>query len=181
MKILIFGVSNAGKTTIGKLLAKRIGYNFYDLDDEVKKEYKMTLEDFVHTQNLLWRDQKRGRVIKKVFAKEENIVFAISPISYPDNFKNRIMNTDILSIELTDTAENIFNRLIFSDKNDNLYKDDDYKELHKDYYLSDIQRDLYWYGKIYSQMEIVNKFEIRNESPDQVVKRLILEYNLEKI
>ena len=38
MKILLFGVSNVGKTTIGTMLAKRLGFNFYDLDEEVKKK-----------------------------------------------------------------------------------------------------------------------------------------------
>ena len=181
MKILIFGVSNVGKTTVGRLLANRLGYSFYDLDDEVKKEYQMTLEEFVHTENLHWRDQKRGRVIKKILARNENMVFAITPISYPDNFKSRIKNADVLAVELIDTAENIFDRLIFSDENDNLYEDNDYKELHRDYFLSDIQEDIEWYGTVYSQIGITNRFKIQNESPEQVVERMILEYNLENI
>ena len=39
MNILLFGVSNVGKTTIGKIMAEKLGYSFYDLDDEVKKYY----------------------------------------------------------------------------------------------------------------------------------------------
>ena len=58
MKILLFGISNVGKTTIGTILAKELEYSFYDLDEEVKKEFQMTLEEFVHTENLRWRDQK---------------------------------------------------------------------------------------------------------------------------
>ena len=46
MKILLFGVSNVGKTTVAKLLAKRLGIAFYDLDIEVKKHLEMTLEEF---------------------------------------------------------------------------------------------------------------------------------------
>ena len=65
-------------------------YSFYDLDEEVKKEFQMTLEEFVHIENLRWRDQKRGRIIKKILSKEENMVFVISPISYTDNFGKRI-------------------------------------------------------------------------------------------
>lgn len=38
------------------MLAKQLGYSFYDLDEEVKKEFQMTLEELVHTENLRWRD-----------------------------------------------------------------------------------------------------------------------------
>jgi len=37
MKICLFGVSNVGKTTVGKLLAERLDIKFVDLDEEVKK------------------------------------------------------------------------------------------------------------------------------------------------
>ena len=178
MKILLFGISNVGKTTIGTILAKELEYSFYDLDEEVKKEFQMTLEEFVHTENLRWRDQKRGRIIKKIISKEENMVFVISPISYTDNFGKRITEDDILSIELVDTPANIFDRLVFSDIDDTIYKDDDYKNQRRDYYMSDIKADLEWYGNVYSKIGIKNRFEMNNDSPKTVVKRLIKEYGL---
>ena len=66
----------------------------------------MTLEEFVHTENLRWRDQKRGRIIKKILAQEEEMVFVISPISYTDKFSKRIIKDDILPIQLVDTPAN---------------------------------------------------------------------------
>ena len=39
MKLLIWGVSNVGKTTIGKELSKRLNCKFYDIDDEITKIY----------------------------------------------------------------------------------------------------------------------------------------------
>ena len=39
MKILLFVVSNVGKTTLGSMLAKRLGYNFYGLDEDVKRAF----------------------------------------------------------------------------------------------------------------------------------------------
>ena len=138
----------------------------------------MTLEEFVHTENLRWRDQKRGRIIKKILAKEKNMVFVISPISYTDNFGKRITEDDILSIELVDTPANIFERLVFSDINDTIYKDDEYKNQRLDYYMSNIKADLEWYGNVYSKIGIKNKFEINNDSPEIAVKRLIKEYGL---
>ena len=113
-------------------------YSFYDLDEEVKKEFQMTLEEFVHIENLRWRDPKRGRIIKKILSKEENMFFVISPISYTDNFGKRITEDNILSIELVDTPANIFDRLVFSDTDDTIYKDDDYKNQCRDYYIKHV-------------------------------------------
>ena len=178
MKILLFGVSNVGKSTIGSMLAKQLGFCFYDLDDEVKNEFQVTLEEFVNTENLRWRDQKRGRIIKKILARDENMVFAITPISYTENFSKRIIGDDILPIELVDTPANIFDRLFFSDADDITYEDDEYKNQHRDYYMTEIQADIDWYGNVFSKIGITNKFEIRNESPEIAVKRLIMEYGL---
>ena len=178
MKILLFGVSYVGKTMTGKLLAERLGFKFYDLDEELKSYLGMTLEEFVHTSDLRRRDQKCGSIIKKIIRLEEDIVFAITPISYTGNFKTRIIADDILLIELYDTAENIFSRLVFSDENDNVYMDDDYKEEHKDYYLKEIQADLDWYARIYAEIGIQNRVFMYNDPPEKVVDRIIMEYSL---
>lgn len=37
MKILLFGITNVGKSTIGKMLSKELNYDFDDIDDEIKK------------------------------------------------------------------------------------------------------------------------------------------------
>ena len=142
MKILLFGVSNVGKTTIGKLLAEKIKFSFYDLDDEIKKYYGITLEEFVH------------------------------------NFEKCIVADDILLIELCDSPENIFSRLVFSDEEDNLYIDLQYKNEHKEYYMNEIREDIHWYGQIFDKIGVKNKFAMNNDGPEKVVSRLIKEYGL---
>lgn len=176
MTIFLFGVSNVGKTTTGELLARKLGYDFYDLDEEVKKYYNTTLEDFVHTGNLEERDWKRGRVIDMVMEKGGNKVFAITPISYPTNFNQYLVCKDVLAIELQDSPEHIFDRLVFSDENDYVYKDDEYKNAHKDYYILDIQKDIWAYAS--SFLGVKNKFYMNNDSPKRVVERIMKEYEL---
>ena len=179
MKICLFGVSNVGKTTVGKLLAERLDIKFVDLDEEVKNRLKMSLEEFVNTENLRWRDQKRGSIIKKIIKMEEDVVFAISPISYIENFKTSVISDDNLLIELYDTPENIVSRLIFSDENDEIYTDDNYKNANKDYYMKDIQADLDWYGMVNAKIGIYNRVLENNKSKENDVDRIIMEYNLE--
>lgn len=37
MTILIFGMGNIGKSTVGELLVRKIGYDFIDMDTKIKK------------------------------------------------------------------------------------------------------------------------------------------------
>lgn len=39
MTIFLFGALNAEKTTTGEMLSRKLEYDFYDLDEEVKKFY----------------------------------------------------------------------------------------------------------------------------------------------
>ena len=60
--ILLFGISNVGKTTVGQLLAAELGYKFYDLDEETKLYCHMTLEEFVNTISYYERDKIRENI-----------------------------------------------------------------------------------------------------------------------
>lgn len=77
-----------------------------------------------------------------------------------------------------DTPENIFSRLVFSDENDNIYSDDNYKNEHKDHYIKEIQADLDWYGMINDRIGIRNRLFVDNDPPEKVVDRIITEYGL---
>ena len=173
MKILLFGVSNVGKTTVGKQLAERLGYMFYDLDEEIKKYMNMTLEEFTNTSDLEWRDRKRGIVMKHILDLNEELVLAVTPISYTGNISRSIHASDSLLIELYDSPENIFSRLVFSDENDHVYTDDEYKERYKQYYLKMISEDLEWYGKTYRRLNIQNRVYMNNDSPEKVVDKIL--------
>ena len=176
MTILLFGVSNVGKTTIGEKLARRLGYVFYDLDEEVKKYYDTTLEEFVNMGTLNERDKKRGLIISKIMESSLDKIIAVSPVYYASNFNQHISGKDVLAIELQDMPENIFQRLVFSDETDEMYKDEEYKNLHKKYFISEIKKDLTCYKRSFSKVK--NKFHINNDSVEMVVERIIKQYNL---
>ncbi len=177
MNILLFGISNVGKTTAGRIIAGKLGYDFYDLDEEVSKHSNMTIEEFVGTVWPYERDKTRGEVIGKLLAIDSNKVIAVTPMYYTIWFSKYLKRDGVLAIELQDEPENIFNRLIFTDENGQVYADSgEYREKHKKHYLREVKKDITYYKKPFSRIE--NKFWIGNDSPDVIADRLINQYNL---
>jgi gluconokinase len=80
--VIIFGVSGAGKTTVGKLLAHELGWRFYEADDfhlpaNIEKMYRgvpLTDED-----RWPWLERLRELITQRVEAGE-NAVLACSAL-----------------------------------------------------------------------------------------------------
>ena len=172
MVILIFGVSNVGKTAIGKKLAEKLDYSFYDLDEEIKKTFHTTLENFMKENP--WKHERfilKGNVLKKTIADYEgNKVIAVSPIYEARNFNSLLDREDVIAVELQDTEEHIFERLVFSDENDVVYRDDEYKEEHRDYYMKDIHEDIMYVKQIFKKIKW--KYFIDNKTVEQAAEEL---------
>jgi gluconokinase len=80
--VIIFGVSGAGKTTIGKLLAEELGWQFYEADDfhpranieKMRSGRPLTDED-----RWPWLELLREQITRSLAAKE-NAVLACSAL-----------------------------------------------------------------------------------------------------
>ena len=136
MQLLIWGISNIGKTTIGRELSKRLNCKFYDIDDEIIKIYG-GIDNFqkIFPNNYDRFDEKEELMLNVINNETEDFIMAVSPI-YSVSVVEDILMTNTISIEITDTPEAIYDRLI-------LEGDDalEYKEIHKDYYMREIKRD----------------------------------------
>lgn len=176
MNILLFGVSNVGKTTTGQLLASKLGYKFYDMDEEVKSYLHITLEEFVNTVWPYERDKIRGEVLGKLILRQEDKVIAATAMYYSRWFSKYLLHDDVVAVELQDSPEHIFSRLVFSDENDQVYKDDEYRDAHASYYLREIKKDITYYKRAF--VKISRKLNMDNDPPEKVVERLMERFNL---
>ncbi|MFQ6791874.1 MAG: shikimate kinase [Thomasclavelia sp.] len=153
MNILLFGVENVGKKSIGKKLAQLLNYDFYDLSQEIKKESNQTLENYC---NSFVDDYKyhsaKIKLLNSLIKKSVNSIIAVSPINYQELLTPYINNENILPIVLKDTPEHIFDRIVFYDENDEPFKDEEYKNKHKQHYLDEILQDIYDYSHIYENI-----------------------------
>lgn len=174
MVILLFGITNVGKTVTGEKLAKKLKFPFIDMDEEIKKRFKTTLEIFMKDHPSSYeRGQIKGNLLKDLLKEnKDNIVIAVTVIYYSDFFDPFLDMENVIAIELQDSKEHIYDRLVFSDENDIVYKDDLYKEEHKDYYMNDIHEDILYAENLYRKIK--NKYFINNQSVDDVVDGLIV-------
>lgn len=173
MVVMLFGISNVGKTVTGKKLAEKLNYEFFDLDEEIKKRFQTTLEKFMNEYPFPHgRAKVKGKNLRNLIDENKgNRVIAVSPIYYSRNFNSLLDLDQVIAFELQDTEEHIFHRIIFSDDNDNIYKDDAYKEKHKIHYIKDIHEEILAVKRIYNKVK--NKYFINNQSVDEVVDHLI--------
>jgi len=71
--IVLIGMMGAGKTTVGRRLAARLGRHFLDSDEEVEKAANMTIPDIFATHGEADFRAGEARVIARLL-RDENIV-----------------------------------------------------------------------------------------------------------
>ena len=121
MIIYIVGINCVGKTTVGRLLARQLNFQFFDLDDEVEKYYKMPIEriqDECFSMNCF--REKASKVLDLLISQRNDAVIAGTPsglkYSYLQVYKKNKKKKDLVSIHLIDRPDNIVERLSFFDK-----------------------------------------------------------------
>ena len=74
--ITLIGMPGAGKSTVGKLLAKETGRAFFDLDEEIVRVAGCSIpEIFANDGEAAFRDLET-RVLREVLSNQKNIVLA---------------------------------------------------------------------------------------------------------
>src|SRR5258708_3257272 len=80
--MIVFGVSGAGKTTIGKLLAEQLGWQFYEGDDfhpRANIEKMRSGRPLTDKDRWPWLERLREQITRSLAAKE-NAVLACSAL-----------------------------------------------------------------------------------------------------
>ena len=94
MIVIVFGVSGAGKTTIGRLLAEQLGWRFYEADDfhpranieKMRSGHPLTDED-----RWPWLERLREQMTRSL-AANENAVLGCSALKRAYRERLRVSN-----------------------------------------------------------------------------------------
>ncbi len=177
MIIYIIGMSCVGKTTIGELLAKKIGYSFLDLDLEIQNYYGDSIERIQNECfSILEYREKASLVLDYLLSNCIDTVIAGTPsglkFSYLKVYKKHRATKDLVSIHIKDSFENILNRLTFYDKDSNpitVHMDESKKKL----YFKEIRADYNYFKNSYARADL--QINIENIPLDEIPAIIIKE------
>lgn len=175
MIIYLVGASCVGKTTIGNLLAKKLGFKFFDLDAEVEKFYQKPIEriqDEFFTMN--GYREKASVVLDDIFSNAKNAVVAGTAsglkFSYLRVYKKHKAAKNIYSIHIRDTHENVLNRLTFFDKDSNPIVEV-MNDAKKKLYLREMKADYNYFKGSYNRADL--EVDIENVALDDIPSLIV--------
>ena len=90
-------------------------------------------------------------LFKRNFTIFKECVIAVSSFNYLEFILSFLNVQAIIPIDLQDQPEHVFERFVFTDENDVIYRIDEYKNKYKDHQLTELISDCYYYYKIFHQ------------------------------
>lgn len=164
--IILIGMMAAGKSAIGRILAKSLDRNFYDIDQNIEDRYHMKIyEIFEKYGEEKFRDIEHEE-IKKIDSKSNNIISTGGgAFTFKRNYS--ILNKIGLTIWLNTNKNTIIERLKKNINNRPLLKDVDIETYVGSLLLKRSplysKANLTIISKNYSKIEMMNKvlFEIK--------------------
>ncbi|MCX8026728.1 MAG: shikimate kinase [Thermodesulfovibrionales bacterium] len=108
--IVIIGFMGTGKTTVGKMLAQRLGFSFLDIDTEIEKTQNMTIKDiFANFGEERFREIET-QTIRMIKDKSHLVIATGGGVVTKSENMNMLKENGII-VCLTASAESIFQRV----------------------------------------------------------------------
>ena len=173
MKIAIYGFMGAGKTGLGKALAERLGIPFVDLDEEIEKDNKLSINEIFDNHGEIAFRKTEHKILKKIVKHStENIILSLGGGSILQPVNRRILQlsgfkTVYLNVDINELIQRLKND---KDKRPLLKNIDDDKFEQYVTALYESRKKIY---EKYAETEI----KIYRENFETTLERLYLYFN----
>ncbi len=129
MKIFLIGYMGCGKSTIGRMLAQRLGFGFLDMDSEVERISGMTVGELFSARGEDEFRRLEREVLARVAGRDGNLVVATGG-GVPCFFDNmEVMNRSGLTVYFKMSPEKLASRLERGKRKRPLLRDKSAEEL----------------------------------------------------
>jgi shikimate kinase len=172
MRVFITGVSCVGKTTIGAILASRLGCRFFDLDVEIERFFNTSIERlrnrFITAESFR---NEAARALMHILGQPDsrNCVIALPPSGLMGRYLRVLKRAGGTTVVLTDKPENILRRIKFYDI-DSRPIEKQLTDKEKLLYLREIKKDITYYRKSYDRAGF--RVDITGLAPEAAAERV---------
>lgn len=113
MKIVLLGYMTSGKSSIGKLLSKKLSLKFLDLDDYIIKKEKMTISKIFESKGEVYFRGIEHKYLKEILDKDEKFILALGGGTpcYANNMQE-VNKGNTISIYLQGSTATMIERVI---------------------------------------------------------------------
>ncbi|AFJ90656.1 shikimate kinase [Blattabacterium sp. (Blaberus giganteus)] len=174
MKITLIGYMGSGKTTIGKMLSKKLNLDFYDLDALLVKKKNDSICNIFKKKGELFFRKTEHSMLKKILKKKNKYVLSVgggTPCFYNNIYLlNKYSNTFYLKTD----SYTLFKRLFLEKKTRPLISHLSKNELFR-FVIKHLYKRIYFYEKSLERVNVYGK------SKNDIVKEIIKSINYLKL
>ncbi|GHT47119.1 shikimate kinase [Bacteroidia bacterium] len=171
-KIFLIGYMGAGKTTIGKRLAKKLGLQFIDMDRFIENRYRKTIREIFEEKGETFFREIESKTLQEV-AQFEGTVISTGG-GAPCFFDNmELMNRSGITVYLKVPVHVLLERLSSGKQERPLVQEKSKEELQR-FIAENLDKRENWYNRasiIYSTEEEITP-ENRNAMVEELTKRI---------
>ena len=111
MHLYLIGYRGSGKSTIGRVLAKRLARPIVDSDDLVESECGMTIKEIFTSKGEVWFRDLEANIIAEVSAREEPTIVSLGGGAVLRESTQKTLKATGKCVWLSASAEHLFQRI----------------------------------------------------------------------
>ena len=160
MKIVLIGYMASGKSTIGRLLATKMGLSFIDLDDYIEEKEQNSISEIFETKGEIYFRKQEHFYLKELLALNANFILALGGGTpcYAGNMELLLAAKEVKTVYLQTSISTIVNRLTNERNKRPLVARLNESEL-PEYIAKHLFERSYFYNKATLKLKIDNKNE----------------------
>jgi len=167
MKIVLVGYMGSGKSTIGRLLSKKLNINFIDLDDYIERQLEKSISTIFEEHGEIYFRKMEHNLVKELMNKKDSFILSTGGGTpcYSQNMEViNAKSTNVFYLKLSIAA--LVERLTLEKEHRPLIKNIETAEMPEFIGKHLFERSFYY-------QQATNSISCDNKTPDQVVEEII--------
>ncbi|TGV02963.1 shikimate kinase [Flavivirga rizhaonensis] len=113
MILVLIGYMASGKSTLGRILGKKLNYDFIDLDDYIEEKEQLSVSDIFKSKGEIYFRKKETFYLKELLDNKTNLILSLGGGTpcYSNNMDLLTNNPNVKSIYLKASIPTLVTRL----------------------------------------------------------------------